>query len=70
MYWGKDIVQRDNTWVDPDTVEGHKNFDFQVEDDLSDVKNPILNILYIIIIILVIIGVGLLIWKRRKDTHP
>jgi len=70
IYWGKDIVQRDNTWVNEDTVEGQKALQFQVEDDLSDLNDLFLNILYIIIIILVIIGVGLMIWKRRKDPHP
>ena len=68
--WGKDLIQYENTWVAEDTVEGYRRFQFQVSDDLSDVKNPFLNILYIIIIIVVIIGVGLLIWSRRKDTDP
>ena len=68
MYWGKEIIYYDHGPVDEDSTDGHRFFEFQVEDDLSDVKNPFLNILYIIIIIVVIIGVGLMIWKRRKDT--
>ena len=71
MYWGKDLIQYENGWVDDATVDGHRSFRFQVSDDLSDLEDLYLNILYIIIIIIVvIIGVGLIIRKRKGDIHP
>ena len=49
MYWGKDIIQYENTWVDGTTVEGHQGFDFEVGDDLSYAMDPSSILLSIII---------------------
>jgi hypothetical protein len=70
MYWGKDIIQYENTWVDGTTVEGHQEFDFEVGDDISNTLNPFSVVLSIIIIMAVIIGVGLWVWRRKVNTRP
>ena len=64
MYWGKDIVQFEDTSVDENTVEGYRLFRFFVVDDLSDVKNPLWNVLYFVIIVMVAITLGLFLAKR------
>jgi hypothetical protein len=73
MYWGKDIVQYENTWVDEDTVEGKRRFEFLVRNDLSDVKNPLWNILYLLVIVVVVIVVGLMLirreWRSERDRR-
>ena len=68
MYWGKNITQSENSWVDEDAVEGKRIFEFMVSDDLSNLETNI-RIFIAIIILLVITGVWLVIWKRRR-TPP
>ena len=67
IYWGKNIVVYDWGGVDDDTIEGRRSLRFQVEDDLSEVEALYQNILYIAVLIAVIIGVGMLVWKLRSD---
>ena len=65
IYWGEDIIQYPNTWVDLDTVEGEWRIRFHVIDDFLFINTILISI--ILLVIIITLYIGLRIRRRRTD---